>query len=153
MNPKESFVAKLVEGAKKALSSKPVLYERDTSADFLSPKDRYLLNATSSGSFTKYNPVPGQTDDRPNEMASGRKAYEGAMASGNRSLPFGTQVYVPQLNKTFTVEDRMNKRYDATTTPYFDVISTGTSGKDIASSKDFGRQKLDFIIKGHDGRK
>ena len=117
-----------------------------------SPKSKYMKNATTTGQFTSYNPDKAQTDSRPREMASGKNIYDGAIASGDRSIPFGTQVYIPQLKRTFTVEDRMNQRYDATSTPYFDIPTTTAGKKDKKASKQFGRQNLDFVITGHDGR-
>lgn len=97
------------------------------------------------GTFTAYNPVRSQTDETPQIMASGKKVYEGALASADRSLPFGTKVYIPQLKKIFTVEDRMNKRYDEefkkTGKHRFDVLMASKN-----KAKQFGNQELEFFI-------
>jgi hypothetical protein len=59
------------------------------------------------GIFTSYNDEVGQCDSDPFTMASGKRVYEGAVA--NNCHPFGTKIKVN--GKTYTVEDRMNKRY------------------------------------------
>lgn len=146
MDPKLSFIQNLI-GKVQALGKETYVREQPPA-----PKDRYIRNATTTGEFTMYNPSVHQTDDRPHEMASGRKIYEGAIASGDRNLPFGTKVYIPQLDKTYIVEDRMNKRYDSATTSYFDIPTVTATGSDKKTAKNFGRQKLDFVIVGHDGR-
>lgn len=94
-----------------------------------------------TGEFSAYNPVKSQTDNTPTIMASGKKIYEGAIASGNRDIPFGTKVYIPELNKTFTVEDRMNERYDQPDKHYFDILM-----KTPKEAKEFGRKQMNFII-------
>ena len=38
--------------------------------------------------------------------ANGEKALEGRTIAADSSIPFGTQIYIPQLGKTFTVTDR-----------------------------------------------
>lgn len=38
--------------------------------------------------------------------ASGEKALEGRTIATDSSIPFGTQIYIPKLGKTFTVRDR-----------------------------------------------
>lgn len=137
---------------KKLFTSKPIVYKKEQVLPQI-PKSKYVKNATTTGEFTMYNPSAAQTDSRPREMASGATIYDGAIATGDRTIPFGTLVHVPQLNRTFTVEDRMNKRYDATSTPYFDIPTVKASIKDKYNAKQFGRNKMDFIIVGHDGRK
>ena len=146
--PKQNLLSKL-------LTSAPDIYKKDEPTNLFTPrpKSRYAKNATTTGEFTMYNPSAAQTDARPREMASGATIYDGAIATGDRTIPFGTLVHIPQLNRTFTVEDRMNKRYDATSTPYFDIPTVKASLKDKYNAKQFGRNKMDFIIVGHDGRK
>lgn len=58
-----------------------------------------------------YNSEVGQTDDSPFIMANGGHVHDGAVATN--ILPFGTRVKIPEYfgDKIFTVEDRMNKRY------------------------------------------
>jgi len=38
--------------------------------------------------------------------ANGEKAQEGQTIAADSSIPFGTQIYIPELGKTFTVTDR-----------------------------------------------
>lgn len=59
---------------------------------------------------TAYNADAAQTDDTPDIMASGKKVYPGAIACPRR-YPFGTKVTIK--GKTYTCEDRMNLRFDA----------------------------------------
>ena len=91
--------------------------------------------------FSAYNPTKAQTDIEPTIMASGKKVFEGAIASGNRTIPFGTKVYVPELKRTFIVEDRMNKRYNQPDKHYFDILM-----KTPQEAKEFGRKQMNFII-------
>lgn len=57
---------------------------------------------------TSYNAEVGQTDADPFTMASGKRVYEGAIATN--CYPIGTQLQLEGLG-TFTVEDRMNARF------------------------------------------
>ncbi|HEY8911011.1 MAG TPA: 3D domain-containing protein [Desulfosporosinus sp.] len=41
-----------------------------------------------------------------NVTANGEKALEGQTLAADPSIPFGTQIYIPALGKTFTVTDR-----------------------------------------------
>ncbi len=61
--------------------------------------------------FTAYTSTPDQTDDSPFIAASGKRVFDGMIASN--CFPFGTEIKIPALygDKTFVVEDRMNKRY------------------------------------------
>jgi len=56
---------------------------------------------------TTYNAEVGQTDSDPLTMASGKKVYEGAVASNCHKI--GTKIDID--GKTYVVEDRMNKRF------------------------------------------
>ncbi len=60
---------------------------------------------------TAYSSTPDQTDNTPFIMASGKYVYDGAVATN--FLPLGTKVRFPEIfgDKVFTVEDRMNKRF------------------------------------------
>jgi hypothetical protein len=106
------------------------------------------------GEFTMYNPDPKQTDDSPTIMASGKKIYDGAIATSDYSMPLGTKVFIPELNRVFVVEDRMNRRYspDKYGKVVFDIPTTTNSGKSLADARGFGRQQLRYVIIGHDGR-
>mgnify|MGYP001602094710 CR=1 FL=1 len=58
-----------------------------------------------------YTSRPEETDSTPFTTASGTRVHDGTLAT-NR-LKFGTKVRIPDLycDKIFTVEDRMNERY------------------------------------------
>lgn len=57
---------------------------------------------------TTYNAEVAQTDSDPYTMASGKRVYEGAVASN--CYPFGTKIEISGLG-IFTVDDRMNSRF------------------------------------------
>ena len=61
---------------------------------------------------TAYSSEPSQTDNTPFITASGALVHDGVAAAN--FLPMGTTFVIPQLfgDKVFTVEDRMNKKYD-----------------------------------------
>jgi len=54
-----------------------------------------------------YNSLPNQTDGTPFITASQQRTRDGIVA--NNCLPFGTKVIID--DKTYEVQDRMNKRY------------------------------------------
>ncbi len=58
-----------------------------------------------------YSSTPDQTDDTPFTTAWGTQVRDGVVAAN--FLPFGTKIKIPELygDKTFVVEDRMNRRY------------------------------------------
>lgn len=62
--------------------------------------------------ITAYASVPDETSDHPFITASGERVRDGIVAAN--FLPFGTQIRIPALfgDKVFTVEDRMNARFD-----------------------------------------
>jgi len=60
---------------------------------------------------TAYNSEPGQTDGSPWTTASGTRCREGVVAANH--LPIGTKVMIEGFgDRVFTVEDRMNRRYN-----------------------------------------
>jgi len=61
---------------------------------------------------TAYSSEPSQTDDTPFITASGSRVRDGVAAAN--FLPIGTQFRLPEEfgDKIFTVEDRMNPRYN-----------------------------------------
>lgn len=63
-----------------------------------------------------YTSDPGETDEDPLTMASGKKVYAGAAACPSR-YPFGTRIEVE--GSRYTCEDRMNARYRSGN--YFDL--------------------------------
>ena len=69
------------------------------------PVREYVVTATA------YSSTVDQTDDTPFITASGTYVRDGIAAAN--FLPFGTVFRIPDLygDKTFVVEDRMNKRY------------------------------------------
>ena len=85
---------------------------------FLSEKViiRDSINYTKGESIdvwaTAYTSDPNETDDTPFITASGAYVYDGVIAAN--FLPIDTKVRIPELygDKIFTVEDRMNSRYD-----------------------------------------
>ncbi len=58
-----------------------------------------------------YSSTPDQTDNTPFITAWGTQVRDGIIAAN--FLPFGTMIKIPELfgDKTFVVEDRMNRRY------------------------------------------
>lgn len=75
-------------------------------ADLRDPS--YTMRVTA----TAYNSLPEQTDDTPFITASGTHVRMGVIAAN--FLPMGTLVKIPDYfgDQVFTVEDRMNPRYD-----------------------------------------
>jgi 3D (Asp-Asp-Asp) domain-containing protein len=61
---------------------------------------------------TAYSSTVDQCDSTPFITANGRRVADGIVAAN--FLPFGTKVKIPEFfgDKVFSVEDRMNKRYD-----------------------------------------
>ena len=61
---------------------------------------------------TAYSSTKDQTDDTPFITAMGTHVRDGVVAAN--FLPLGTVIRIPEIfgEKTFVVEDRMNKRYD-----------------------------------------
>lgn len=61
---------------------------------------------------TAYSSTPDQTDNSPFTTANGKTVYDGLVAAN--WLPFGTKIRIPDMygDKIFTVNDRMNNRYD-----------------------------------------
>lgn len=90
-----------------------------------------LLNVTA------YSSTPDQTDDSPFISASGEYVYDGMIAAN--FLPFGTKVKIPELfgDKIFTVDDRMNRRYQERVDIWF---------PDRQSALNFGIKTAKIII-------
>ena len=68
----------------------------------------YTMTVTA----TAYNSEVGQCDDTPFITASGTTVRPGVIAAN--FLPIGTLIKIPEYfgDQVFTVEDRMNPRYD-----------------------------------------
>lgn len=62
---------------------------------------------------TAYTSDPFETDATPSLTALGTKTKDGVAAAN--FLPFGTKFRIPELygDKVFTVEDRLNSRYNS----------------------------------------
>lgn len=60
---------------------------------------------------TAYTSRAEETDSTPFTTANGTRVHDGVLATN--LLPFGTKVRIPALSgdKVYTVEDRMNSRY------------------------------------------
>lgn len=73
---------------------------------------------------TSYSSRVQETSNHPFITASGTHVHQGTLAAN--WLPFGTKVEIPELfgDTIFTVEDRMNKRYDDTN--HIDIWSNST---------------------------
>ncbi len=95
-------------------------------------KEKEEWKTAKMGEFSAYTSEASQTDSTPFIMASGKRVYDGAIA--NNCLPFGNKVEVN--GKTYTVEDRMNKRYGC---DHFDIWF-----KSKAEALKFGRQQLEY---------
>ena len=61
---------------------------------------------------TAYSSSPDETDDTPFVTASGSMVHDGVAAAN--FLPIGSKFRIPKMfgDKVFTVEDRMNPRYN-----------------------------------------
>jgi len=87
---------------------------------------------------TAYSSTKDQTDSTPFITASGTHVRDGVIATN--FLPFGTIIKIPELygNKTFIVEDRMNRRYS------WGRIDIWFSERWVA--KEFGAQRIKIEI-------
>lgn len=93
--------------------SKPEMAEDNSSDDQVAIKPKAQEESTRleadshSVIATTYNAESSQTDSDPFTMASGKRVYEGAVASNCH--PLGTKLEIE--GKQYNVEDRMNARY------------------------------------------
>lgn len=90
---------------------------------------------------TAYSSTVDQTDDTPLITASGGSVGHDVIAAN--FLPFHTKVKIPELygDKIFTVEDRMNRRYNDSNPPRIDIWQETRS-----AAKKFGRQATYLVI-------
>lgn len=88
---------------------------------------------------TAYSSTVDQTDSTPFITANGSHVYDGTIAAN--FLPFGTKVKFPEYSgdKIYTVEDRMNKRYNYKIDIWF------TTRQDAL---EFGKQTLYYEVVG-----
>ncbi|MBI5401250.1 3D domain-containing protein [Candidatus Wolfebacteria bacterium] len=83
-------------------------------SSFPEPQNFYYIKTkkTISVVITGYSSSVDETDDTPYITASGTFVRHGVAASN--FLPLGTKFRVPEIygDKVFTIEDRMNPRYN-----------------------------------------
>ncbi|MCW8125096.1 3D domain-containing protein [Microbulbifer halophilus] len=95
---------------------------------------------------TAYNSVPGQTDDDPwvaawnNRLRPGQKVIAVSRDLEKHGLTNGAKVKIEGLPGTYTVRDRMNKRFKNRIDVWME--------KDIKKARKWGKKKLK-IIWGH----
>jgi 3D (Asp-Asp-Asp) domain-containing protein len=94
--------------------SKPEMAEDNSSDDQVAIKPKAQEESTRleadshSVIATTYNAEEAQTDSDPFTMASGKRVYEGAVASNCH--PLGTKLKIEGVGEV-VVEDKMNSRY------------------------------------------
>ncbi len=98
-------------------------------------KEARRVENESVGEFSAYNSDEAQTDSDPFTMANGKRVHAGAIA--NNCLAFGTKVEVDGMG-TFTVEDRMNKRYGC---DHFDIWM-----EKYSDAIEFGRKSIAYEV-------
>jgi len=105
----------------------------------LGSQARYLgYKIVGSGQVlaTAYNSLESQTDSSPWITASGTRCREGVIASN--FLPIGTKVLIEGFGeRVFTVEDRMNKRYQKRIDIWF---------RDYDDAMQFGLRQIRFHV-------
>ncbi len=86
---------------------------------------------------TAYTSRKQETDSTPFITANGTHVHDGILASN--ILPFGTKVRIPSLtgDKVYTVEDRMNVRYQ-------NNVDIWVSNVDTALQ--IGRRRLTIVV-------
>lgn len=119
-----------IEGAAALKNDAAVAASHDFGGDFIRRKV----------SVSKYNALPEQTDSTPFITANGddlRNPKLGRTAAMN-GVKFGTKVFIPDLDITVTINDRMNARYDSS---YMDIYELTK-----AEALKFGRKNLEIVI-------
>ncbi len=71
-----------------------------------------IIKQTLRITATAYSSTPDQTDATPFTTSNGTEVYDGLIAAN--WLKYGTKIRIPDMfgDKVFTVNDRMNARYD-----------------------------------------
>lgn len=87
--------------------------------------------------ITAYSSTPDQTDDTPFITAAGTRVRDGIVAAN--FLPLYSKVKIPELfgEKVFTVEDRMNRRFQNRMDIWF---------PDRASAMKFGLKVAEIVV-------
>ena len=100
--PNEETVSLLIG----AMQNKTIPHRSLPMAESAAARRTYTIPVTA------YSSTVDQCDDDPFTTANGDHVYDGGIATN--FLPFGTKVKIPEYfgDKVFTVNDRMNKRYD-----------------------------------------
>lgn len=96
--------------------------------------DLAFLGYEQKAIVSAYNAEVEQTDSSPFTMANGRRVHDRAVA--NNCLSFGTKVIIE--GEIYTVEDRMNRRYDCR---YFDMFMWEKS-----DAIQWGRKTIDVVV-------
>ncbi|WP_237058150.1 3D domain-containing protein [Microbulbifer sediminum] len=92
---------------------------------------------------TAYNSVPGQTDDDPwvaawnNRLRPGQKVIAVSRDLEKHGLTNGAKVKIEGLPGTYTVRDRMNKRFKNRIDVWME--------KDIQKARKWGKKKLKIV--------
>lgn len=86
---------------------------------------------------TAYSSSVDETDETPHLTAAGTRTRDGIVAAN--FLPLGTKVKIPELfgDKTFVVEDRMNRRFT-------DRVDVWFPSK--WEAKQFGKQRAQIVV-------
>lgn len=75
---------------------------------------KVLQECLGTVTATAYTPCIEETDSTPNITANGSQVFEGGIAISRdlrEYLDFGDMIFIPELNKTFIINDIMNSRY------------------------------------------
>ena len=83
--------------------------------------------------ITGYSSTPDQTDDTPFITASGKSVEKGIIATNE--FPFGTKIMIDGC--IYTVEDRMNSRYNSRIDIWFPTRQ---------EAREWGRQVKEVIL-------
>jgi 3D (Asp-Asp-Asp) domain-containing protein len=104
------------------------------------PADAGIELARRTVSMSAYTASVDETDSTPCHTANGDDICDPNkdLTAAMNDVPFGTKIYVPALDKTFRINDRMNRRYDSN---YMDIHV-----KTKADAFKFGRQSLEIVI-------
>jgi len=97
---------------------------------------QYRVTFSAATVATAYNSMEGQTDSTPWITASGSRCRDGVIAAN--FLPIGTKVLIEGFgNKVFTVEDRMNRRFNKRIDIWFATYN---------DARKFGIRKIKFHV-------
>ncbi|WP_237066618.1 3D domain-containing protein [Microbulbifer guangxiensis] len=103
------------------------------------------VEKTMTVDATAYNSVPGQTDDDPwvaawnNRLRPGDKVIAVSRDLEKHGLTNGAKVKIEGLPGTYTVRDRMNKRFKNRIDVWME--------KDIKKARQWGKKKLKIVYK------